>query len=87
MAEQAIKLIDSNKELQQLIIHAGRQNSQLETDFSIILTLVHDNIILLVIYPSLLNVGMILYEIEKASEVIKDYLGNNQHFLHEESVL
>lgn len=87
MSEQAIKLIDSNKELQQLIIHAGTSDTRYIESFSIILTLIYENIILLVIYPSVLNVGMILYEIEKTGKEIRDYIQQEDVVLHEESVL
>lgn len=87
MAEQSIKLIDANKELKQLIIHAGSADSLYMESFSIILTLIHSNIILLVIYPSILNVGMILYEIENVGKEIHQYMSDGEHILHEESVL
>ncbi|MCK5183033.1 MAG: roadblock/LC7 domain-containing protein [Candidatus Heimdallarchaeota archaeon] len=87
MAEQSIKLIDANKELKQLIIHAGSADSLYIESFSIILTLIHSNIILLVIYPSILNVGMILYEIENVGKEIHQYMSDGEHILHEESVL
>jgi len=87
MAEQSIKLIDTNKELKQLIIHAGSADSLYLESFSIILTLVHTNIILLVIYPSVLNIGLILYEIENVGMEIHQYLSDGEHILHEESVL
>ena len=87
MAEQAIKLIDQHKELQQQIIHAGTSSPFGTPDsFSIILTLMQTNIILLVIYPSVLNLGMVLYEIEKTKEQITEYMSEGEFILHDESV-
>ena len=87
MAEQAIKLIDQHKELQQQIIHAGTSSPYGTPDnFSIILTLMQTNIILLVIYPSVLNLGMVLYEIEKTKEQIVEYMSQGEFILHDESV-
>ena len=87
MAEQAIQLIDQHKELQQQIIHAGTSSHIGSPDsFSIVLTLMQTNIILLVIYPSVLNLGMILYEIEKTKEHINEYMREGDFLLHEESV-
>lgn len=86
MAERSIKLI-SDKNLSQIVLKGGKDTDQ--TGVTAILTAIYENIILLVIFPSRLNIGLIFYEIESVTLSIKKFMKENENriVLHPESVL
>ena len=89
MAEQAIKIIDSQKQLHQILIEAGNEinSAPFSSDcFSIILSLVEKNVILLAVFPSQVNLGLLLYEIQRTKDEIRTNL-TGVNLVHKESVL
>ena len=60
-----------------------------QTNVEVILTTIYENMILLVIFPSKLNMGLILYEIKSITFNIKKFMQEHENriILHPESVL
>ncbi|MHA1410923.1 MAG: roadblock/LC7 domain-containing protein [Candidatus Odinarchaeia archaeon] len=86
MSERAIELI-TDKNLDQITLKGGKDSE--DTSVTIILTSIYENIILLVLFPSNLNIGLILYEIEEIKKEIEDFMNANSDkiILNPESVL
>ena len=86
MSERAIELI-TDKNLDQITLKGGKDGD--ETSVTIILSSIYENIILLVLFPSGLNLGLILYEIEEISKKIKKFMieSDGEIILNPESVL
>ncbi|MHA1310838.1 MAG: roadblock/LC7 domain-containing protein [Candidatus Helarchaeota archaeon] len=86
MSERLVDLLTKQK-LNQILIKTELDSE--ENGLTTIITLVYNNIILLVFFPSKLNVGLILFEIEETKQKISDYLKNQKgdFILNPESVL
>lgn len=86
LAERAIELITDNK-LDQIVLKGGKDDDI--SSFTIILTSVYENIILLVLFPSILNMGLILFEIQEVTKKIIQLMNEkgDELTLHAESVL
>jgi len=86
MAERVVDLISTRK-LNQILIKAGSDNDELS--IALILTLIYQNIILLILFPSNLNIGLIFYEIEQVKDKIIEYMKEkgDEIILNPESVL
>ncbi|MHA1382066.1 MAG: roadblock/LC7 domain-containing protein [Candidatus Helarchaeota archaeon] len=86
MSERAIELI-TDKNLDQITLKGGKDDE--DASVTIILTSIYENIILLVLFPSNLNIGLILYEIEQIKKEIEDFMNDNSDeiILNSESVL
>ncbi|MBD3254675.1 MAG: hypothetical protein GF383_06255 [Candidatus Lokiarchaeota archaeon] len=70
MAERGIEIINDNKILEQIKIDAGfDQNS--DADFTILITRVYSNVLLLLIFPKSENIGLIQYETTKNVKKIR----------------
>ncbi|MFW9881007.1 MAG: roadblock/LC7 domain-containing protein [Candidatus Thorarchaeota archaeon] len=85
MAERATMLI-RDKKLDQIIIKGGKDGE--EESISLILTVIYENIILLVLLPSKLNVGLVFFEIENIIGEISDFMNTNKELkLNVKSIL
>ncbi|MHA1748795.1 MAG: roadblock/LC7 domain-containing protein [Promethearchaeota archaeon] len=86
MAERAIELI-TDKNLDQITLKGGKDGDN--SSVTIILTSIYENIILLVMFQSTLNIGLILYEIERIKKDIETYMAKSGEtiILNPESVL
>jgi len=86
MSERVIELI-TNKKLNQILLKGGKDS---DTDsITIILTLIYENIILLVLFPSKINIGLVFYEIEQIKNDITKFMSEHgdEIVLNQESVL
>ena len=72
MAENGIEIINKNKLLEQIKIDAGL-DSNLEADFSILITRIFSNVLIQVIYAKKINIGLIQFETNKIIKEIKSY--------------
>ncbi len=70
MAERGIEIINTTKSLEQVKIDAGLDEN-LEEDFSILIVRVYSNVLLLVTFPSRINIGLIFFEVQKAIKEIR----------------
>lgn len=86
MAERAIELI-TDKNLDQLMLKGGKDADS--SSVTILLTSIYENIILLVLSPTSLNMGLILYEIDHITQKIKQFMTEHggKVILNPESVL
>ena len=73
MAERGIEIINTNKILEQIKIDAGL-NQNLDADFTILITRVYSNVLLLVIFPKRINTGLIHFETNKFIKQIKEII-------------
>jgi len=86
MSERVIELI-TNKNLNQILLKSGKDSER--ESMTIILTLLYENIILLVLFPSEINIGLVFYEIEQIKIEINKFMTDhgNEIILNQESVL
>ncbi len=85
MAERAIELI-SDKKLDQIMLKGGKDED--ENSIILILTAIYENIILVVLLPSKLNVGLVFFEINNIIGEIIQYMKSNKEItLNVESML
>jgi len=71
MAERGIEIINANKILEQIKIDAGF-NENSDADFTVMITRVYSNVLLLLIFPKTTNMGLIHYETSKIIKKIRD---------------
>lgn len=71
IAERGIEIINANKILEQIKIDAGL-NTDLEADFTILITRVFSNVLLQVTFPKRMNIGLIHFETNKIIKQIKN---------------
>ncbi|MHA1372354.1 MAG: roadblock/LC7 domain-containing protein [Promethearchaeota archaeon] len=86
MSERVLEII-TEKKLGQILLNSGDNNKA--DGITMILTLLYENIILLVLFPSKINIGLVLYEIERLKEEITQFMIKNSEntILNLESVL
>ena len=70
IAERGIEIINANKNLEQIKIDAGL-NSNIEADFTILISRVFSNVLLQVTFPKMINIGLIHFETNKIIKQIK----------------
>lgn len=70
IAERGIEIVNANKILEQIVIDAGL-NTHMEADFTILITRIFSNVLLLVIFPKRINIGLIHFETNKIIKKIK----------------
>jgi len=73
IAERGIEIINANKILEQIKIDAGL-NTDLEADFTILITRVFSNVLLQVTFPKRMNIGLIHFETNKIIKQIKNII-------------
>jgi len=73
MAERGIEIINTNKILEQIKIDAGLDQN-LDADFTILITRVYSNVLLLIIFPKRINTGLIHFETNKFVKKIKEII-------------
>ncbi|MFX1359800.1 MAG: roadblock/LC7 domain-containing protein, partial [Promethearchaeota archaeon] len=73
MAERGIEIINNNKILEQITIDAGLDQN-FEKDFTILITRVISNVLLLIIFPKTINIGLIHFETNKIIKNIKNVI-------------
>ena len=73
MAERGIEIINTNKILEQIKIDAGLDEN-LEADFTIFISRVYSNVLLLLIFPKRINIGLIHFETNKIIEEIRNII-------------
>lgn len=73
MAERGIEIINANKILEQIKIDAGL-NENLDADFTILITRVFSNVLLLLIFPKRINIGLIHFETNKIIKEIRNII-------------
>ncbi len=71
MAERGIEIINVNKILEQIKIDAGF-NENSDADFTIMISRVYSNVLLLIIFPKTTNMGLIQYETSKIIKKIRN---------------
>lgn len=71
MAERGIEIINTNKILEQIKIDAGF-NENSDADFTIMISRVYSNVLLLIIFPKTTNMGLIQYETSKIIKKIRN---------------
>ena len=72
LAENGIELFQSGKEIKQISIQAG---DQLDNEgFIIVLESITDDTKLLVVFPTFLNLGVILFEIKQTVQKLSKYI-------------
>lgn len=76
MAERGIEIINTNKILEQIKIDAGLDQN-LEADFTILITRVYSNVLLLIIFLRVINTGLIHFETNKIIKQIKEIIQND----------
>lgn len=80
LAENGVEIFQSDKEIRQISIQAG---DQLDNEgFVIVLESITDNTKLSVIFPTFLNLGVILFEIKQTIQKLYKYfsrLGQNEN--------
>ncbi len=76
MAERGIEIINTNKLLEQIKIDAGLDHN-LDADFTILITRVFSNVLLLIIFPKRINTGLIHFETNKIIKQIKEIIQND----------
>ena len=86
MAERAIELI-TDKNLDQITLKGGKDDD--DSSVTIVLSSIYQNIILLVMFPSKLNIGLVFYEIENVKNKIEEFMNSceTEVLLNAESVL
>jgi len=86
MAERAIDLI-TDKNLDQITLKGGKDDD--DSSVTIVLSSIYQNIILLVMFPSKLNMGLVFYEIENVKSKIEEFMNSceTEVILNAESVL
>ena len=70
IAERGIEIINANKILEQIKIDAGL-NTDIEADFTILISRVFSNVLLQVTFPKMINIGLIHFETNKIIKQIK----------------
>lgn len=76
MAERGIEIINTNKILEQIKIDAGL-NQNLDADFTILITRIYSNVLLLIIFPKRINTGLIHFETNKIIKQIQEIIKND----------
>ena len=76
MAERGIEIINTNKLLEQIKIDAGLDHN-LDADFTILITRVYSNVLLLIIFLRVINTGLIHFETNKIIKQIKEIIQND----------
>lgn len=76
MAERGIEIINTNKILEQIKIDAGF-NENSDADFTIMISRVYSNVLLLIIFPKTTNMGLIQYETSKIIKKIRNLVMND----------
>ena len=76
MAERGIEIINTNKILEQIKIDAGLDQN-LDADFTILITRVYSNVLLLIIFLRVINTGLIHFETNKIIKQIKEIIQND----------
>jgi len=76
MAERGIEIINTNKILEQIKIDAGL-NQNLDADFTILITRIYSNVLLLIIFPKRINTGLIHFETNKIIKQIQKIIKND----------
>ena len=72
LAENGLELFQSDKEIKQISIQAG---DQLDNEgFIIVLESITDDTKLLVVFPTFLNLGVILFEIKQTVQKLSKYI-------------
>ena len=86
MAERAIELI-TDKNLDQITLKGGNDDD--DSSVTIVLSSIYQNIILLVMFPSKLNIGLVFFEIENIKKKIEEFMNKykDEIILNSESVL
>ena len=73
IAERGIEIINANKILEQIKIDAGLDEN-LEKNFTISISRVYSNVLLLVIFPKKQNIGLVHFEINKITKKIRNII-------------
>ncbi len=73
IAERGIEIINANKILEQIKIDAGL-NTNIEADFTILISRVFSNVLLQVTFPKRINIGLIHFETNKIIKQIKSII-------------
>jgi len=73
MAERGIEIINTNKILEQIKIDAGLDEN-LDADFTIFISRVYSNVLLLLIFPKRINIGLIHFETNKIIKEIRNII-------------
>ncbi|MEJ2250028.1 MAG: hypothetical protein P8Y97_10250 [Candidatus Lokiarchaeota archaeon] len=76
MAERGIEILNSNKNLEQIKIDAGF-DTNLDEDFTILITRILSNVLLQVIFPKRINIGLIHFETNKTIKEIKNLISDD----------
>jgi predicted regulator of Ras-like GTPase activity (Roadblock/LC7/MglB family) len=76
IAERGIEIVNENKILEQIVIDAGYCHN-IETDFTILVTRVISNLLILVIFPKQISIGLIHFETNKIIKQVKTIIQND----------
>ncbi len=84
IAEDFIQFVDTEGIFQQVIVDANDNNDNLK--FTILLRPIAENVLLTCIFPSSLQLGLVLYEIDTLSHQVQEQLASWEAKVHFETV-